>query len=146
MRNEPERWMLRSVREAAWAPLLVLGAVGVAAAGLDLYTRWPWLDMPTHFVGGIAVTYFFWRAGAHAPWFARRHANAGRALVALAGTASMALLWEAFEFVADRFLGGHMQHGLMDTAADIILGLAGGVAYLALRSWFTAQTERPGSD
>lgn len=45
----------------------------------------------------------------------------------------MAILWEAFEFLSDRWAGARMQHGLGDTASDIFFGLAGGVAYLVLR-------------
>jgi len=141
MRNEPDtRWIVRSLREAAWAPLLVLGMVVLAAGVFDMYTRFPWIDIPTHFLGGIAVTYFFWRACANAQSVARRFANVGQSVLSLGGTATMSILWEFFEFLADHLLGAHMLHGLADTSWDIFFGLAGGVAYLVLRRWLAAST------
>ena len=141
MRNEPDtRWIVRTLREAAWAPLLVLCAVVLAAGLFDMYTRFPWIDIPTHFLGGIAVTYFFWHASANAQSVARQFSNVGQSVLSLGGTAAMSILWELFEFLADHLLGAHMLHGLADTSSDIFLGLAGGVAYLVLRRWFAAST------
>jgi len=118
----------------------VLCAVVLAAGLFDMYTRFPWIDIPTHFLGGIAVTYFFWHASANAQSVARQFANVGQSVLSLGGTAAMSILWELFEFLADHLLGAHMLHGLADTSSDIFLGLAGGVAYLVLRRWFAAST------
>lgn len=141
MRNKPDRrWIVRSLREAAWAPLLVLCLVLLAERVFDAYTRFPWIDIPTHFVAGIAVTHFFWCAAVNAPSVGSPCAKVSHAVLALGGTVTMALLWELFEFLADRFLGAHMQHGLGDTSSDMFFSLAGGVAYLLLQRWRTATT------
>lgn len=135
------RWIRRTLRQAAWAPLLVLCPVVLADGMFKAYTRFPWFDIPTHFLGGIAVTYFFWCASVNAQSFAGRAAKVSHAVLALGGTAAMTLLWELFEFLADRCLQAQMQHGLGDTASDIFFGLAGGVAYLVFRRGFRAASQ-----
>jgi uncharacterized membrane protein len=141
MRNESDiRWIVQTFRQAAWAPVLVLCLVVLAERIFDAYTRFPWADMPTHFLGGIAVTYFFWRAAANVPSVAGNIPKISHAVLALGCTASTTVLWEVFEFLSDRFLGAHMQHGLGDTSSDIFFSLAGGVTYLVLRRSFAAST------
>jgi hypothetical protein len=137
MRNEPDiRWIVQTLREAAWAPLLVFCLVIAAVGIFDAYTRFPSLDIPTHFLGGIAVTYFFWCASANAQSVAGHLPNVSPAVLAFGCTASTTILWEIFEFFSDRLLGTQLQHGVGDTVSDIFFGLAGGVAYLVLRRSF----------
>jgi hypothetical protein len=137
MRKEPDiRWIVQTLREAAWAPLLVLCLVLLASGIFDAYTRFPWVDMPTHFLGGIATTYFFWRAATNAPSVAGHFPKVSYAVIAFGCTAGTAILWEVYEFLSDRLLGTYMQHGLGDTSSDIFFSLAGGVAYLVLRRRF----------
>ena len=52
-------WFRSTFQQAAWAPLLVFVFYAVAAKGFNAYLAYPWLDMPTHFCGGLAITYFF---------------------------------------------------------------------------------------
>ena len=143
MRNEPDiRWIVRTLREAGWAPLLVLCPVVLADWLFDAFARLSWFDIPTHILGGIAATHFFWRAAANARSIAGRFAKVDQAILAIGGTAGMTILWEIFEFLSDRLLHAHMQHGPGDTLSDIVFSLAGGVAYLILRRAFAA---RPGA-
>jgi hypothetical protein len=131
-------WIAQTLREAAWAPLLVF-CLFIAAAGiLDAYTRFPSLDIPTHFLGGAAVTYFFRCAFANAQSVAGLLPNVSPAGPAFGCTAGTTILWELFEFLSDRLVGSHLQHGAGDTWSDVIFGLAGGAAYLALRRSFAA--------
>lgn len=41
-------------------------------------------------------------------------------------------LWEIFEFVADKLVGGGMQRGMVDTLTDMIAGTLGGLTYVAV--------------
>lgn len=139
MRNEPDiRWIVQTFREAAWAPLLVLCPVVLAEGIFDVFTRFPWVDIPAHFLGGIAATYFFWRAAANARSRAGHFPKVSHAVLAVGCTAGTTILWEISEFLADRLLRAHMQHGLEDTLSDIVFSLAGGVAYLVLRRAYAA--------
>jgi len=139
MRNEPDiRWIVQTLREAAWAPLLVLCATVLAGKFFDAFNRFPRVDIPTHFLGGMAITYFFWRACINAQSVAGHFPKVIRAVLAFVCTVSATILWELFEFLSDRLLGTHMQHGLGDISSDMFFSLAGGVAYLVLRRPFAA--------
>jgi hypothetical protein len=136
-------WILRTFREAAWAPLLVL-ALFLAGAGLfDAYTHFPPLDKPTHFFGGLAVTYFFWCGWGQASSPAAYLPRVSQAAFAFGCTAVTALIWEIFEFLSDRFLATHMQHGPEDTLSDVFFGLAGAVVYLLMRRSRAASAGAP---
>ena len=134
MKHELElRWIALTLRQAAWAPVLVF-CTFVSAQGLfDLFVLFPSADIPTHFLGGLAITYFFWRAAANARSIAGHFSSASPSLLVFGCTASAAILWEALEFLSDTLLGTRMQHGAQDTASDIFFGLAGALTYLMLR-------------
>jgi hypothetical protein len=51
--------LLHTLRRAAWAPILVFGLHMLSAQVLGLYDSWPPLDIPMHFFGGVAITWFF---------------------------------------------------------------------------------------
>jgi hypothetical protein len=53
-------------------------------------------------------------------------------VIAFVCAITVTILWEFFEFLSDRFLGTHTQHGLGDALSDIFFSLAGGVVYLVL--------------
>jgi hypothetical protein len=143
MRNDPDiGWIVRTIREAAWAPLLVLFPVFLADWTFDVFTRLPWFDIPTHLLGGVAATYFFWRAAANAASVAGRFQSVSHAVFALACTTGATILWELFEFLSDRLLRTRMQHGMGDTLSDIFFSLAGGVAYLVLRRFAAHRGEK----
>jgi hypothetical protein len=127
------RWIAQTFREAAWAPVLVFCLFLVAARVFQLYLHYPWADVPTHFLGGSAMAFFFWRAVASARTIAGLATSLNPAALALGGTAGTAILWEVLEFLSDHFLGTRLQHGIGDTVADLVFGLAGGAAYLLLR-------------
>lgn len=112
--------------------------VFLADWAFDVFTRLPWFDIPTHLLGGVAATYFFWRAAANARSVAGRFPQVNHAAFALACTASATILWEIFEFLSDRLLQTRMQHGVGDTLSDIVFSLAGGAAYVFLRRAFAA--------
>ena len=104
---------------AAWAPLTVLTVSLVAAGQFDLYRRVQWLDIPMHFVGGIALAYFFRAFG-----FRRRICFA----LAVAG----AVAWEWSEALADAWLGAQLTHGTADLLRDLLFSALGAACYVAV--------------
>lgn len=90
------------------------------AIELFLYWRYPWFDIPMHFLGGCVVALGYLSARDFIPklpsrWFVF--------VSTIFFVFSIALLWEAFELVA----GITMQDGyVVDTMIDVILGLLGG--------------------
>jgi hypothetical protein len=127
------RWIAQTLLEAAWAPVLVFCLFLVALHAFDLYRHYPWVDVPTHFLGGLAMAFFFWRAVANARTIAGLATRVNPVSLVMGCTAGAAILWEVFEFLSDQFLGTRTQHGMGDTLSDIVVGLGGGAAYFVLR-------------
>ena len=128
--------MKRALARAAWPPLAVFAAHVVASRLVRGYERWPQLDVLMHFAGGVAIACFFARAlaaleRAHA-WL--RVDRRVLALLALGWTGTAAVLWEFAEYLSDRYAGTSAQGSLEDTLGDLLLGLLGGLAYVALGS------------
>jgi hypothetical protein len=135
-------WLTRTLRRAAWAPILVLGLHVIAARVLGLYRLWPPTDIPMHFLGGIAIAYFFshaYRAAEELDLLGRPSALLYVVMV-FALVCSSTVFWEFAEFLADRYLRTHMQGGLEDTLGDMLVGIVGGVAFLVVSR--TARTSR----
>jgi hypothetical protein len=100
------------------------------------YILYPPLDIPMHFVGGVAIAYFWAHCFAALPEGAMaaawRPLAAAVFVVSLTVTASV--FWEFAEFTSDALFGTHAQLGLEDTLLDMALGVAGGVSYV-LMAW-----------
>ncbi|MCA9366265.1 hypothetical protein KC722_01660 [Candidatus Kaiserbacteria bacterium] len=98
----------------------VFAALHYVSLELYLYWRFPWLDIPMHFIGGAVV--------ALSP-FALRELRLPVPRVLLSLKAAIifvfivALLWEVFEFsLAIAFANNY----LFDTLGDLTVGLLGG--------------------
>lgn len=117
-------WIFATLREAAWAPLSVLG---VYALGLTfhIFKLFPSLDMPVHFLGGVAITYFYRAALRHSQSLVGEIPFPIQILSAFTCTGTTAVLWEFYENMMDFFVGTHMVRGLQDTLVDLLMGLLG---------------------
>ena len=120
-------WVSSTLRESAWAPL---GVVAVYLIGLvfRLYLIFPPLDIPTHFLGGVAITYFYLSAVRNSQKFLGDIPLPIQVLLAVACTGTTTVLWEFYENIVDHFLGTNMVLGLEDTLKDMFLGLLGALA------------------
>jgi hypothetical protein len=116
--------VIATFKEAAWAPLCIVG-IYVLGLTFHLYKSYPWIDMPTHFLGGITITYFYRIAIRNSQKFIGEIPAPVQILFAFACTGTTTILWEVYENIMDRFFGFHMVRGLDDTLVDLILGLSG---------------------
>ena len=128
-------WLNNTFRQAAWAPLTVFVFYAVAAKVFYAYLAYPWLDMPTHFAGGMAITYFYLAAIAHAQDLLGTIPRLIQRLLALGLTALTAVVWEFLEYLSDRLFGTLMNLGVVDTLMDLFLGLAGGLMMVVIAAW-----------
>lgn len=122
---------LRVLRRASWAPLLVFG-LHLLASSTALYLRWPALDVPMHFGGGVAIACFFRCAlieAVAARWLALGALEL--ALMVFGLTCAAAVGWECAEYVSDRLLLSRAQLSLSDTLSDMLLGIGGGILFVA---------------
>lgn len=123
-------WTVTTLRESAWAPL---GVVAIYLIGLafHLYDLFPPLDIPTHFLGGVAITYLYRSAIKNSQSFAGDIPFGVQVLSAFTCTGTTTVLWEFLENVLDYVLGMHMVLGLTDTLKDMFMGLLGALVLTA---------------
>ena len=125
LKTQPwSNWIFATLREAAWAPLSVFGLYWVGLA-FDLYKIFPSLDIPTHFLGGVAITYFYRSAIRNSQKLVGEIPLPIQILFAITCTGTTTILWEFYENLADFFLRTNMVRGLRDTIMDLFLGLLG---------------------
>jgi len=129
-------WAWDALRHGGWAPVVIFGSHVIAVKWFDAYTPYPRLDVPMHFLGGVAIAYFFHcaslAASAHGiigPFHRVTHP-----LLVFALTCTAAVFWEFAEFLTDRFLHTQAQLGLQDTLGDMLLGISGGLTLVVVTS------------
>jgi hypothetical protein len=123
-----KNWVVATFKEAAWAPLAVVGLYAGGLA-LNLYELYPWLDMPTHFLGGMAITYFYRCAIWNSQKMIGDTPLPVQILFAFTATGTSAVLWEFYENFIDHFFGTHMVRGLTDTIMDLLMGASGALVF-----------------
>jgi hypothetical protein len=129
-KHELVNWMLATLREAAWAPLSVFSFYVIGLA-FQLFKLFPPLDIPTHFIGGVAITYFYWSAIRNSERIVGDIPFPIQTLLAFTCTGTTIILWEFYENLFDYFFGTHMVRGLEDTMLDMFLGLLGALVLSA---------------
>ena len=117
-------WILASLREAAWAPLSVVGFYAFGLA-FRLFKMFPFIDIPTHFMGGVAITYFYRVAIRNSQKFLGDIPAPIQILLAFTATGTTTVFWEFYENFMDHFFGFQMVRGLEDTLMDLAMGLSG---------------------
>ncbi len=125
-------WANKSLIESGWAPISVIFLHVLMSRVFSVYAAFPGIDMPMHFVGGIAIAFFFHRAsinGSQLQLLGAFHPIT-HALLVFFATCAATVFWEFAEFINDRYFGGHAQAGLTDTMRDMLIGIAGGVVLL----------------
>jgi hypothetical protein len=120
----------RLLREALWAPALIVAAA-LVLAHLPRAPDWWWF---LHIAGGAAVAFCYLRAIHIAGPRLGVLRPAATYLLAFALSCTTALAWEIGEFTVDQLAGTTLQEGNFDTMSDLILGVAGAAAYLAARA------------
>ena len=117
---------------AGWFPTAVFLLHVFISRVVNGYILYPPLDIPMHFLGGVAIAFFFSRCLAMVPEadIAGTPRQIAQALLVFSLTGTATVFWEFAEFFSDRLFGTRAQLGLEDTLLDMALGVAGGVAYL----------------
>jgi len=126
MQNKSQffNWVITTLKESAWAPLSVFGFY-LFGLVFHLYLLFPPLDIPTHFMGGIAITYLYRSAIRNSQKIVGDIPFPIQVIFALTCTGTTVVLWEFYENILDFFLHTHMVLGLFDTLKDMFNGLLG---------------------
>jgi len=117
-------WLVDTLREAAWAPLSVFGSY-LLGRTFQFYELFPPLDIPTHFLGGVVITYFYRSAIRHSQKLVGEIPFPIQVLFAITCTGTTTILWEFYENILDFFAGTQMVRGVQDTIVDLFVGLLG---------------------
>ncbi len=124
-------WIIDTFREAARAPLSVFGFY-LLGLTFHVYKRFPSLDIPIHFLGGVVITYFYRSAIKRSEKFVGEIPLPIQILLAFTCAATTTIFWEFYENFADHFLGTHMVRALQDTLVDLFNGLLGALVFTLL--------------
>ena len=128
MRNKQvAAWVRDTLREAAWAPLGVF-LFYLIARSLQLFSLFPSLDIPTHFLGGMVITYFYRVAIRNAQKVVGEIPFPVQVLFALTCAGTTMIVWEFYEYIFDFFFHTQMVRGVTDTMVDFFVGLLGALA------------------
>lgn len=123
-------------RSGFWAPVAVFVAHVILSLTFNAYERLPGVDITIHFLGGIAIAFFFYRTlGILGDYdIVNRVDGLVRAVLLVALTSTAAVFWEFGEYLSDRVFGTQAQKGLEDTLLDMLFGILGGFT-LVLFLW-----------
>ena len=126
-------WILAALLEAGWAPVAVFILHAMASRLFCLYMAYPPTDIAMHFMGGVAIAFFFRRTGllASRAGVIGTPNQTGLAILVFGLTCAAAVSWECAEFLTDRYLGTNAQLDVADTVGDMVVGIVGGIALLA---------------
>jgi len=112
-------------------PILVLLAHLIASTILKLYTIFPNLDVPFHYIGGLSVAY----ASTQILSYLEKEkitATLNKVvllILILSLTATATVFWEFAEFIGDNLLDTNIQVSLANTMQDQFLGILGGITW-----------------
>lgn len=123
-RKQVTDWILVTLRESAWAPLSVIGLYLMGLV-FGVYDRYPYMDIPTHFLGGVAITYFYRSAIRNSQALFGEIPLPIQVLFAFTATGTTIILWEFYEVILDFLFQAHNVLGLADTIKDMFVGLMG---------------------
>ena len=117
-----------------WFPALVFVGHVIASQFLLVYEALPVLDVPVHLIGGFAIAFFF---SVVIDSLSKRGLIVVpdpplRLVLLFALVCTAAVFWEFAEYISDHTIGTNAQAGLEDTLFDMVMGIAGGLAYLPL--------------
>jgi hypothetical protein len=125
MRNKQvTAWVIGTLGEAAWAPLAVF-LFYLLARSLQLFSLFPPLDIPTHFLGGVAITYFYRVAIRNAQKLVGEIPFPIQVMFAFTCSGTTTIFWEFYEYIFDFFFDTKMVRGVTDTTVDFFVGLLG---------------------
>ena len=125
--KEVVAWVIDTLGEAAWARIVVF-LFYIVARSLQLFVYFPPLDIPTHFMGGVVITYFYRVAIRNAQRLVGDIPFPIQVLFALTCTGTTTIFWEFYENISDYFFHSQMVRGVTDTVVDLFVGLLGALA------------------
>jgi hypothetical protein len=113
-------------------PVIVFLVHLIASRILHLYTIFPNLDIPFHYLGGLSIAYASTQILSYLEKEKITAALNGMIFLVLIFclTATAAVFWEFAEFIGDQLLDANIQVSLANTMQDQFLGILGGMTWV----------------
>ena len=118
-------------------PIMVFLIHIIAARIFGLYTIFPNLDIPFHYIGGFSIAFTSVQILSHLErekFTAPLNKLLSMVLV-LSITATATVLWEFGEFIGDQVVGTNIQISLANTMQDQFMGILGGLTWIFIWYW-----------
>jgi hypothetical protein len=110
-----------------WPPIFVFSFHVFLVRVLNVYSFFPWLDIPMHYLGGLSMAYCL--SLAQTSLQDHKVVNQLDKLIELVLVftlvATIAVFWEFAEFLLDHLLGTDLQVSLPNTMQDLLMGILG---------------------
>jgi hypothetical protein len=135
-------WVFTTLFESGWAPIAIIFYY-IFAMNSRLFRWFPSLDNPSHVVGGMAITYFFYSAAANSQKLVGKIPQPVHILLAFTCAGTTTILWEFLENVMDIVFDVRAVRGLRDTLGDLLFGLSGAFItslFYSIQAWKRART------
>ena len=118
-----------------WPPILVFSLHIFLVRVINIYSYYPWLDMPMHYLGGLSMAYSLSLAGTalQERKTISRLDNSIELVLIFTGVITIAVFWEFGEFLLDHFLGTNLQVSLPNTMQDLLMGILGAGTIVVLK-------------
>ena len=128
-------WVICSFKHGAWAPVIIFSIHIIAIFVFHVYDYFLSFDIPMHFIGGMAITYFFIESVICAmnTQIIGRPSIIGLILIIFLLTCTTTIFWEFAEWIMDKVFLIHVQVSLEDTLLDMLLGILGGIVMIRIR-------------
>jgi hypothetical protein len=104
----------------------------VLVTDFGIYEKFPVLDVPMHFLGGASACFF---TASIFLIIKKQLSRRGFYAFIFVGYFVLAFAWEIYELLSDLFFKTNYQGGFLDAGGDILSGLLGCIAFLAVTRW-----------
>ena len=113
-------------------PIIVLLVHLIVSTLFDLYTIFPNLDIPFHYMGGFSIAFTSVQILSYLER-ERITATLNRAIsmvLIFSLTSTATVFWEFVEFIGDQLFGTNIQISLANTMQDQFMGILGGLTWI----------------
>lgn len=110
-----------------WPPICVFLFHVFLVGVLDIYSFFPWLDIPMHYLGGLSIAYSLdkLQTSLQEQKVVSHLDKTIELVLVFTLVSTIAVFWEFAEFLLDQFFGTNLQISLPNTMQDLLMGILG---------------------
>lgn len=122
-----------TIRHHGWLAIL-LSVSHIILLNTHSYRYYPFLDIPLHFFGGLAIAMLIsgWLTVFPKHQLLQKTSPFVHAVLIFSLTCTVAIFWEFSEWILDHTISSGCQLGRNDTMQDLFLGTLGGSIYTVI--------------